>query len=191
MLRPPSNAHFEMNTMNKKFFLTGVLGRLKNDAGAYIEFVTERNASNPEGIGFWGSVRLLMPVIEAISNAYHIKPESLLAELGVRTPKLVWVLFRHSLIHNDFLQHGRYNETDASWGLSFFGMNHIIQDEVIGLDLRTLYNDLVSYLEKEIENDSGEDDVEIIVGVIWESPEEKIINEFNLLAPKRLGTKYF
>jgi hypothetical protein len=95
----------------------------------------------------------------------------------------VWTLYRHGLLHNDLLQHGRYNGIDATWGVSMFGLNHIIRQEVVGLDTLTLYNDLVTFLEREVASCDDNDEVEIIRGVVWDTPSQEIIDEFNHIKP--------
>jgi len=183
MLHPPAGAHFEIIKMNKKQFLTGVLGRLRNDVGTYLDFVTQRNSEMAEGVGFWGSIRLLMPVIETVANAYKQTPESLLGnELGVATPSLAWILYRHSLAHNDLLQHGQYDGVSASWGVSMLGMNHIMRSGIVSIDTLKLYGDFVAFLEREIAATNGVDEVEIIQGVVWDNPGQSIKDEFAELA---------
>lgn len=186
MLQAPKGSHFETEMVNKKVFLTGVLTRLQNDVGTYLDFVVNRNNTTGVGVGFWGSVRLLMPVIEAVCNVYpqykQKQADFLANELGVAAPGLVWTLFRHSLVHNDVIQHGNYNGTDASWGLSMMGQGHIIKHGHIGLDTLQLYNDLVAFLEREIAACNDTDEVEIIRGVIWSQPKQEIADDFTYLA---------
>ncbi len=186
MLQPPSGARFETEMMSKKLFLADVLGRLKNDVGTYLDFVIKRGTATGVGVGFWGSVRLLMPVIEAVCNAYpqyKQKQANFLAnELGVAAPNLVWTIFRHSLIHNDIIQYGAYNGITTSWSLMMFGRDHTIKQQQIGLDTLKLYNDLVSFLEREVAACNDTDEVEVIRGVVWSKPSQQISDDFTYLA---------
>jgi hypothetical protein len=183
MLRAPKGATFEKMKMGKKTYLVGVLGRLENDVGTYLECVSIKNEETGVGIGFWGSLRLLMPVVEALANTYEVKPETILKDnLNVKTPKLVWVMYRHTLAHNDLPQHGRYGTTEATWGVSMFGSNHIIQNEVVSIDVAKLYKDLVAFLKNEIRNSNDDEKVDVITGVVWTNPDAGTATEFEYLA---------
>lgn len=181
MSRPPANSSFELETQSRKPFLEGVLGRLRNDVGYYLECAQKHNRGTGEGIGYWGSVRLLMPVIEVIARAiprFEQKPTAVLSEIGISTPYLVWILFRHSLIHNDLLQHGRYADIEASWGISMDGLGHIIKSQHISIDTATLYEDLCTLIQKEIDSAASDDTVEVTRGIIWTDPGRHIVDEF-------------
>lgn len=186
MLQPPKGSDFEKEMMNKKKFLTDVLTRLKNDVGTYLKFAIDHSNATRVGVGFWGSVRLLMPVIEAICNVYpqykQKQADFLSSELGVAAPGLAWVLFRHSLIHNDIMQRGTYNGMNVSWRLMMLGQDHIISHCHIGLDTLKLYNDLVAFLEREIVACNDTDEVEVIRGVVWSAPTQQISDDFAYLA---------
>lgn len=183
MKRPPRGAVFEKQKFTKVDFLRGVRERLENEVGSYFRLLDEerqRNSNFPH-VGFWGGIRLMMPVIEAISEVYHISQQEFLEQhLNIPTPYLAWDLFRHSLIHNDLMQHGKFQGKEVSWGISIVGQGHIIQNEHIGIDLPTLYEDLKSFLESEIaQNDQTE--IEVDVGVTYQAPRQEIVDDFSRL----------
>lgn len=183
MKQPPRGAIFEKVKMQRVEFLKGALERLENEVGIYYKLLEEKKQSDPSfvrGVGFWGSIRMLMPVVEAVSSVQNISPQELLGSLNIKTPYLVWDLFRHSLIHNDFLQHGKYQSYDVGWGVLMVGQGHIFHPSNIGIDVISLYKDLKYYLETEVlKNDQTE--VLIEVGVIYQNPKQEIMDDFNKL----------
>ena len=108
-----------------------------------------------------------MPTIEAIASTTfrgQRKKQKLLLKLGVKYPELVWQGFRHSLAHNDHLGVIHYRGKKVSWSTSHSGLGHIFQSGQIHIDTRSLYNSLIEYLNKEIEDADGKN-VYVNVGI--------------------------
>ena len=122
-----------------------------------------------------------MPIVEAISHVMGKSPQELLGKhLDVRTPYLVWDLFRHSLIHGDLLQHAKYGTKEVGWGVGLNGFSHIVIDGQIGIDSKYLYMKLKEYLEEQVKA-NDQQIVEIEVGVLYQNPKQEIVNEFDKL----------
>lgn len=185
MKKPPKSASFEMAPMKRVDFLVGVLQRLQDDVGTIMGFVDaynkEASLKNQRTIGFWAEIRMILPIVEAVSNAMGIRPQELLGnQLNITTPYLAWDLFRHSLTHGDYLQHGTYQGKLISWGVMSIGAGHVIVSGHIGIDLPTLYKDLVTYLQQEISN-NDQTMIDIEIGVkygINVPPKQEIIDDF-------------
>ncbi len=188
MKRPPRSANFEMTQMRRVDFLDAALHRLQDDIGIILNLIDSHNhqAAQSKGriIGFWAGLRMILPIIEAVSHVMGIRPQELLGNhLNITTPDLAWDLFRHSLTHGDYLQHGIYQEKRIIWGVTFMGNGHVITSGRIGIDLPTLYQDLVNYLQQEIaNNDQTMIDVEIGVEYgVRGTPRQEIIDDFSRL----------
>lgn len=192
MKQPPRGAIFERRKFKKVEFLKGVYERLGNDVGNYFLLLQEKRQNDPSFpfVGFWGSIRLLMPVIETVAGVYNQSPQKFLGDhLKIRTPYLAWDLFRHSLTHNDLMQHGTYQNKTATWGILMVGQGHIIQSENISIDPQSLYEDLRKFLEDEIAK-NDQTDIDIDIGVIYQTTNDpnprknvrqEIIDDFNKL----------
>lgn len=181
MKRPPSGAKFETTQMKKVDFLKGASARLNDDVGTILGLIDEHNKKSERKIGFWASIRMIMPIIEALSHVVGETPQVFLGKyLGINIPHLAWDLFRHSLIHGDYLQHGKYQSKDVSWGVLMMGQGHIITSEHIGIDVVSLYQDLKSYLESEITK-NDQTIVNIEVGVVYSTPRQEIKDDFSKL----------
>lgn len=181
MKQPPKGAVFEKRQMNKTEFLQAALNRLNDDVGTFFTLFEEHNKKHIRKVGFWASIRLLMPIIEAISHVVGEKPQDFLTNhLDIKTGYLTWDLFRHSLIHGDYLQHAKYQNKEVGWGVAFIGVGHIINEGHIGIDPIYLFKSLKKYLEIELaKNDQSLVDIE--VGVIYLNPKQEIINDFGKL----------
>lgn len=181
MKQPPREARFETIPMKKAEFLSTVLERLNDDVGTILQLIKEHNKNSDRKIGFWASLRMIMPIVEAISHVVGESPQNFLgSHLGITTPHLAWDLFRHSLMHGDYLQHGKYQLKDVSWGVLMMEQGHIIASEHIGIDVISLYQDLKNYLEDEVaRNDQTITNVE--VGVVYSTPRQEIIDDFSKL----------
>lgn len=123
-----------------------------------------------------------MPVIEAVAEVEEMKIEDFMGEaLGIPVPALTWRMFRHALIHNDQLQHAIYQDRTINWGISLtIGGGHIMMHDHIGVDIKTLYTDLQTYLEQKTqEGDTSL--VKIAVGFEYDNPPDDILKELELL----------
>lgn len=157
MKQPPRNASFAMTQMSRVDFLTGVLRRLQDDVGNILSLIDSHNVKSIQSgnrvIGFWAELRMILPIIEAVSHAMNMRPQEILGNhLNITTPDLMWDLFRHSIIHGDTLQEGTYNGKNVSWGVGVGLGSHVISNGHIGIDAKVLYDDLVNYLQGEIAN---------------------------------------
>lgn len=181
MKQPPRGAIFETMELARVEFLRAVFNRLKDDVGTIFKLLEEHNKNSARKVGFWASIRLLMPIVEAIAHVESKSPQEFLrVSLGIKTPYLAWDLFRHSLIHGDYMQHAKYQTKQVGWGISFIGVGHVICSEHIGIDTIYLYRRLCNYLENEIgKNDLSK--VKIEVGVIYKTPRPEIIDDFSEL----------
>lgn len=155
MKQPPPSATFKVVQMKRVDFLKGAHRRLQDDVGTILflinEYNTKATAIGDRVVGFWAGLRMILPIIEAVSHVMMMRPQELLGNyLNITTPDLMWDLFRHSLIHGDTLHGGEYKGKTVTWSVGFGLGGHIITKEHIGIDLPTLYEDLVVYLEKEI-----------------------------------------
>jgi hypothetical protein len=182
MKQPPRGAKFEKQTMPKCEYLQHALNRLNDEVGTYFQMLEEHNKKSARKVGFWSSIRIIMPIIEAISHILGEKPQDFLGKhLDVKTPYLVWDLFRHSLIHGDYIQHAKYGNKDIGWGVALIGVGHVIQSQHIGIDPIYLYKKLKEYLNQEIaKNDQS--NIEFETGVIYLTPIKEIVNDFKKLA---------
>ena len=178
MKQPPKGAIFEKMRMKKCDFYQAALQRLVDDVGNILQLVDGFNRNSERKIGFWSSIRLLMPIIEAVASVSGQKPQELLKNnLDVKTPYLAWDLFRHSLMHGDYLQHAKYKNKKVGWGVSLMGAGHIVRSGHIGIDTPFLYQKLKEYLESEVAK-NDQTIVEIEVGVLYQSPKQEIIDDF-------------
>lgn len=181
MKQPPKGAVFEKHQMLWCEYLRHVLDRLDDEVGTYFQLIGEHNRKSERKIGFWSSIRILMPIVEAISHVVGESPQELLGNhLDVKTPYLAWDLFRHSLIHGDYLQHAKYQNKDVGWGVAFIGVSHIIQNGHIGIDPIYLYKKLREYLEHELSK-NDQTVIEFEVGVLYQNPKQEIIDDFDKL----------
>lgn len=172
---------FETVQMTKTQFLEGALGRLQDDVGTIFGLVETHNQSNPRQIGFWASVRMLMPIVESIAEVVGEKPwEFLENHLDVTTPSLAWQMFRHSLSHGDLMRHAEWQGKKVGWGIDLTGTGHIIKAGQLHLDMKYLYEKLVDYLKNEIAK-NDQTIVDVKVGVIYQNPEPYIVNDFQKL----------
>lgn len=178
MKQPPRGARFETTPIKKVEFLRAVLERLTDDVGTILKLIEEHNKNSDRKIGFWVSLRMIIPIVEAISHVIGETPQNFLGNhLGITTPHLTWDLFRHSLMHGDYLQHGKYQSKHVSWGVLMMGQGHIIASEHIGIDVISLYQDLKRYLENEVAN-NDQTIVNVEVGVVYSTPRQEIIDDF-------------
>lgn len=184
MKQSPKGATFKTTKMPRVEFLRGVLGRLDNEAGIYFALLQEKHENSPGMIpyvGFWAGIRLLMPVIESVAHILGKTPQWFMGKhLNLKTPYLVWDIYRHSLTHNNLMQHARYGTKTTGWSIGMNGQGHFAKLGTVHVDIISLYQDLQKYLEEEIvKNDQILIDLE--TGIIYQKPKQEMIDEFNLL----------
>lgn len=188
MKQPPKSARFEITQMKRVDFISGALRRLQDDVGTILQLVDAHNlktfTNHNRTIGYWASLRLILPIIEAVAHVMGIRPQQLLGNhLNIITPDLIWDLFRHSLMYGDTLQEGNYQGKRVSWGVGFGLGGHVIKAGNINIDVPTLYTGLVNYLQGEIaKNDQTLVDIEMGVEYgIKGNPKQGIISDFSRL----------
>jgi hypothetical protein len=148
--------------MTKKLYLEGVKGRLVNDVGTYFKAVDVEGA-NGNMVGFWGSARLIFPVIEAVAKTIYRRTKKadkrvarLLKKLGVQYPNVVWQMYRNSLSHSDHLVHITKGTKTINWSVTAsaggVSTGHIFGAGTIHIDTRRLYEDFLAFLDEEIAN---------------------------------------
>lgn len=139
----------------RKEYLEGVKSRLVNDVGTYFATI-DTEASKRNYIGFWGSARLIFPVIEAVADTIYRKDgkERLLKELNIEYPEIVWQMYRNSLAHSDRLIHIKKGNKTIIWSVTASAggimIGHIFKGNTVHIDTRRLYEDFLSFLDKEI-----------------------------------------
>lgn len=181
MKQPPKGATFVTIKMKRVDFLQSALQRLNDEVGTYFDLLDKHHELSARKVGFWSSLRMIMPIVEAVSHVVGETPQGMLGKhLDVKTPYLVWDLFRHSLVHGDVLQHATYNSKQVDWAVGLNGTSHIIENGHIGVDTKYLYIKLREYLELQVKlNDQQE--VEIEIGVIYSNPKQEIADDFGKL----------
>ena len=181
MKQSPSGAVFETKDVKKAEYLQSILSRLNDEVGTYFKLLEKYHELSAREVGFWSTLRMLMPIVEAVANVVGEKPQDFLGNhLDVKTPYLVWDLFRHSLIHGDLLQHAKYGIKEVDWGVGLNGLPHIIQNNHIGIDSKYIYLKLKEYLESQVQT-NDQSIVNIEVGVIYNNPKQEIIEDFSKL----------
>lgn len=147
--------------MTKKQYLEGVKGRLVNDVGTYFAMV-DVEGSKGNMVGFWGSARLVFPVIEAVSKTIYrksgrddVRVTRLLKELNIPYPDVVWQMYRNSLAHSDHLVHISSGKTKTiGWSVTAsaggISTGHIFVGNMVHIDTRRLYEDFLVFLDSQI-----------------------------------------
>lgn len=179
---PPRGSQFEYKEFPRSEYLGHMLTRLDNEVGYYITLIEDNPHPSGAGVGFWSGIRMVMPVVEALAEVEKMDITDFMgAHLNIPVPKLTWAMFRHALIHNDQLQHAKYNTQVVGWGVSLtMGTGHIMQQNHIHVDVKTLYNDLRNYLSNAVvANDVTL--IKVAVGFDYSSPPAAIASELNTL----------
>lgn len=188
MKTPPRSGRFKTMQIKRVDFLINTHQRLRDDVGTILKLIDSHNLGtferNDRSIGYWASLRMILPIIEAVAHVMGTRPQQLLGRhLHIATPNLMWDLFRHSLTHGDILQEGTYKGKNVTWGTGFGMGGHVTSSGYIGIDITVLYEDLASYLQQEIAN-NDQTMVEVETGVeygVTGEPKDAIISEFSKL----------
>jgi len=134
------------------------------------------------GVGFYGGVRLLFPIVETLGKIYHpgsehSGPYFFTNELHYPVSFLLWEMYRNGLMHGDEPGTVEYNEQIVSWSISIGGVcsvgGHRIQ-----LDIARLYSDLDLFLAERIQEDT-QANVIIESGTILSTASQEIQDEFH------------
>ena len=146
--------------MSKSQYLEGVKERLINDVGTYFSMI-DVEGSQGNMVGFWGSARLIFPVVEAVSKTIYRKGKGddvrvprLLKQLNIPYPDVVWQMYRNSLAHSDHLVHISKGSRTINWSVTAsaggISTGHFFLHDQVHLDTRRLYEDFLSFLDAEI-----------------------------------------
>ncbi len=179
---PPKGSKFEHQEFPRSEYLNHMLTRLDNEIGYYIDLIENNPHSSGAGVGFWSGVRMIMPVVEALAEVEGMDITDFMGtHLNIPVPKLTWAMFRHALIHNDQLQHARYGDRTINWGVSLtMGTGHIMAHDQVHVDVKTLYQDLKTYLQGVVtQNDTTP--IKVAVGFSYNQPPVGILTELDLL----------
>ena len=146
--------------MSKSQYLEGVKERLINDVGTYFSMI-DVEGSKGNMVGFWGSARLIFPVVEAVAKTIYRKGKDddvrvprLLKQLNIPYPDVVWQMYRNSLAHSDHLVHISKGSRTINWSVTAsaggISTGHFFLHDQVHLDTRRLYEDFLSFLDIEI-----------------------------------------
>lgn len=180
--------------IGQKTHFENMLGRLRNEVAICLESYKTFNDTNKGSIGYWGLIRLLMPVVEAFGKAKYypnIKDSweyssKVLKELGLAYPKIAWKLFRDCLIHDDELTAviDDASERSSGWQVNIGGGH--LQGGSPTIDLEKLYYDLYTAIETAISSATNEKELEI-QGIRFSEKQRnkdaELANELKLLFP--------
>jgi len=179
---PPRGSSFEYEEFGRSHYAQLIINRLKNEVGYYIELIENNPHPSGAGVGFWSGIRMTMPVVEAVADVEGMDITELMGtHLNIPVPKITWAMFRHALIHNDQMQHAKFDNRTINWGLSLnMGTGHIMMHDQIHVDVKSLYNDLLNYLSGVVaEEDSSI--VRVPVGFVYSEPPQGIAEELERL----------
>jgi len=146
--------------MPKAVYLDGVKERLINDVGAYFTMI-DVEGSKGKMVGFWGSARLVFPVIDAVAKTIYrngkgddVRVTRLLKQLNIPYPDVVWQMYRNSLAHSDQLVHISKGNRTIKWSVTAsaggVSTGHFFMHDQVHIDTRRLYEDLLKFLDKQI-----------------------------------------
>lgn len=161
-----TDVNFQKRKIPKAQFLSEVKTRLENDVGAYFSHLDccRARGEGARVVGFWGGLRLLLPVVDALADVLmgrschdkRSKPVRFMERyLEIKYPELVWEMYRHALIHGDVLRTASYRGNNISWTVSLGSDGHEFCKGRITLDVNKLYDDLISFLDGKIPKASG------------------------------------
>jgi len=161
-------------------YLKSIQQRIEDDVCICLTFLKKHNQGNSRKIGFWISVRIIMPVIEATAKTLGIGSEELLNKMGIETPFLMWDMYRNSLMHIDQLNSVEYKKIKIGWGISIEGFSCFTKKQFIHFDADDIVKRLKKILQEEIKK-NDETIVRIPTVIVYKNPDKKIISEFKLL----------
>lgn len=171
------------------YFLVGVEERLKNEVGLYFKLLHRAESKNENfpKCGFWAGIRLLMPVIDGLAHVYYPTDADkhilfIRNKLRYKYPYLIWEMFRHPLIHTEFVRSAKYKQAKVSWGVSR-GVDHIFCHSQANLDVEKLYSDLLNFVKSELKDDSLKRKItDVEVSVIFTKIPREFEEEFESIS---------
>lgn len=149
-------------------FLKSVKQRLNNEVNPYFSCILGIQPDTGAVVGFWALVRMIFPVIEALSAGLKTDLSILLVELGIEYPNITWEIYRHSLMHRDTLRYIKYKNQHVGWVIGI-GQSHAVAKGNVSLDLEDLYSKLIEYIDKQISS-SGDEEIEFETGLELQNP---------------------
>ena len=176
-----NNKNYNYTEIERVEYLKEILKRLNDDVGTCLKLIKDHNQKNSRKIGYWISIRIIMPIVETISRTLGIKTEELLKNMGIDTPYLMWDMFRNSLMHSDQLSSARYeNIIEIGWSLSIESFDCFTSKDHIHFDASDFLNKLRKILEDEIKK-NDRTIIKIPTTIRYKDPDKEIINEFKFI----------
>lgn len=128
----------------------GILDRLLNDV------VPPMEVYRRTGVGNWASMRMLAPVIEAVSKNNTNKRNKLLREIGINYPVIFWTMYRHGLMHNDSMpQSVQLGDESIGWGFNWEQKEAaVVVGNCYSLNPAIIFDNLVSWLRMQLLNNT-------------------------------------
>lgn len=134
-----------------------ILKRINEEYEPILKFLM--STSEPP-IGFWTSVRMIMPIVETTSKLGETTASNLLKELNVPKPKIAWAMFRDGLSHGEIpFEIEDLDGQKYAWSISFNGKHNLTQTSnptCITISMPLLLTDLKRYLESFLEDEEKE-----------------------------------
>lgn len=151
-----------------------ILKRINEEYEPTLKFLM---ATSEPPIGFWTSVRMIMPVVETSAKLGETTPPKLLEELNVPKPKIAWTMFRHGLSHGEIpFEIEDLDGQKYAWSISFsprHDLTKVSNPTSITIGMPKLLADLKSYLEGFLDDEGKE--ISIQTGVRFEDKGTKAI----------------
>ena len=146
--------------------------RLKSEVEYIFKTIAKYNEDSTSKIGLFSLVRILMPVVDALSTVEGVEPEVLLERLNtLSAPNLTWSLYRDLLLHNDELGFGAVDDYGVPAMIIISGdsapLPDILRDDPRHLDVwGQLYKGLVDYLDDAVQRASSKKETrQLIKGI--------------------------
>lgn len=125
-----------------------ILKRINEEYEPILKFLM---ATSEPPIGFWTSVRMIMPVVETASKLGETTPSKLLEKLNVPKPEIAWAMFRDGLSHGEIpFEIEDVDGQKYAWSISFSTRHDLTKASnpiSITIGMPKLLADLKSYLE--------------------------------------------
>lgn len=164
---------FILRSQNYRAHLADIKMRLEAGPGFFLEQDFSTSDQELAKARAFALIRMVMPSIETLARALSMSVGTLLSELNVPAPNLIWNLYRDSLAHNDNWIKAKIGSKEVepliwismgpSRGLNFHQVNP--ERGTHALNVGVLYYDLLEYIQNEIDRAPKDGVVEVIRGV--------------------------
>lgn len=147
----------------------GALDRLLNDVAVPMQYYRST------GHGNWSSMRMMAPVIEALSKNSTAKRSSILKQIGIEYPSVFWAMYRHGLMHNDNSpQSIQLNEHSVGWGFNW-GQNEaaLMVGNNYSLNPSVIFDNLIHWLRAQLANRQALESVNIEEAMVVQIKSDK------------------